>query len=208
MGVPVKVLIIDDHESIRESFEREFCPENGFKVVGSLASASLAEAACQAKAPDLIIMDVCTEGELSGIKAAQSIVRKYPAIKILVTSGFDEVTFIPRAKEAGAHAFVHKSSRLARFREVALRIMEGEYIFPEPKAIPVPAGETPFSEREMEVLQLLCRQVSNQEIADKLFISVNTVRRHIENMRHKTGFNTASELIIHVISNGWINPHT
>ena len=208
MGALIKVLIIDDHESIRDSFEMEFCPENGFEVVGSIASASLAEAACKAKTPDLVIMDVCTEGELSGIKAAQSIVCRFPAIKIMVTSGFDEVTFIPRAKEAGAHAFVHKSSRLAYFREVAHRVLNGEYVFPEPKAIPVPAGETPFSERELEVLQLLCRQVSNQEIAEKLCISVNTVRRHIENMRLKAGFSTATELVIHVIANGYINPHT
>jgi len=208
MGVPVKVLIIDDHESIREAFEREFCPENGFQVVGSISSASLTEAACQAKAPDIVIIDVVTDGELSGIKAVQSIVQRFPAIKIMVTSGFDEVTFIPRAKEAGAHAFVHKSSRLAHFREVALRILNGEYVFPEPKTIPVPAGETPFSGRELEVLQLLCRQVSNQEIAEKLCISVNTVRRHIENMRLKAGFATATELVIHVISNGWINPRT
>jgi len=208
MSALTKVLIVDDHESIRNSFEMEFCPENGFQVVGSVASASLAEAACTAKVPDLVIIDVVTDRDLSGIKATEAIVRKFPAIKVMVISGFDEVTFIPRAKEAGAHAFVHKSSRLARFREVAHRVLNGEYIFPDPKVIPVPAGETPFSEREMEVLQLLCRQVSNQEIADKLFISVNTVRRHIENMRHKAGFNTASELIIHVISNGWINPNS
>ena len=203
-----KVLIIDDHESIRDSFEREFCPENGFKVVGSLGSASLAEAACQARTPDIVIIDVVTDSELSGIKAVQSIVQRFPAIKIMVTSGFDEITYIPRAKEAGAHAFVHKSSRLASFREAAFRILNGEYVFPEPKVIPVQAGETPFSERELEVLQLLCRQVSNQEIAEKLCISLNTVRRHIENMRLKEGFGTASELIIHVISKGWIKPHS
>ena len=208
MNDPVKVLIIDDHESLRDSFEREFCPENGFEVVGSFASAYLADAACQAKAPDIVILDVCTEGDFSGIKAAASIVHRFPAMKIMVTSGFDDVTFIPRAKEAGAHAFVHKSSRLSRFREVAFRILAGEYIFPEPKTIPVPVGQTPFSDREMEILQLLCRQVSNQEIAEKLCISVNTVRRHIENMRLKEGFGSASELIIHVISKGYIKPHS
>jgi DNA-binding NarL/FixJ family response regulator len=203
-----KVLLVDDHKSLRNSFEKEFCPANGFDVVGSIGSAAQAEAECLSVRPDLVIMDVCTVGTVSGLTAAEDIIKKHPHIRIIVTSGFEEISYIPRAKEIGAHAFVNKDSDLEYFRQVAHRVLQGEYVFPEPKTIPLPKGEAPFSKREMEVLQLLCRQVSNQEIAEELHISTNTVRRHIENMRQKAGFDTATELVIYVISNGWINPNT
>ncbi len=202
----VKVLIVDDHESLRNSFEMEFCEANGFRVVGSIANADLAEAVCRSAQPDLVIMDVCTEGEVSGLKAAEAILRNQPDIKIIITSGFDEITYIPRAKEIGAHAFVYKSESLSYFREVARRVLDGERVFPEAKTIPLPQGETVFSEREMEVLRLLCRRMSTQAIAEELHISAHTVRRHIENMRQRAGFGTAVELVIYVVSNGWINP--
>ena len=206
MNELIKILIVDDHESLRNSFEKEFCPENGFEIVGSIASAGLAEAACRSLRPDIVLMDVCTDEGASGLAAAGLILLKHPGIKIIVTSGFNEITYIPRAREIGAHAFVYKSSGLGYYREVALRVFGGERIFPEQKTIPLPEGETPFTVREMEVLSLVCRQHSNQEIAEKLHISVNTVRKHIENMRHKAGFETATELVIYVISNGWLNP--
>ena len=114
---------------------------------------------------------------------------------------------MPRAKEIGAHAFVYKDSRLDYYREVARRVLGGEYVFPQPKTIPLPKGEAPFSDREMEVLRLLCRQTSNHDIAEQLGISIHTVRRHIDNMRLKAGFATATELVIHIISKGWINPN-
>jgi DNA-binding NarL/FixJ family response regulator len=203
----IKVLIVDDHRSLRNSFEREFCPENGFMTVGSIGSAAQAEHECQLLHPDVVIMDVCTVGEISGLKAAEMILKSYPQIKIVVTSGFEEITYIPRAKAIGAHAFVNKDSELDYFREVVKRVCDGDNVFPEPKTIPLPQGETPFSEREMEVLHLLCRQVGISEMAEKLFISPFTVKRHIENMRQKAGFDTYAELVIYVLSNGWINPN-
>ncbi len=202
----IKILIVDDHESLRNSFEMEFCEDNGFKVVGSIGVAALAEAVCRSAQPDIVIMDVCTEGEVSGLGAAEAILRQQPDIKIIVTSGFDEITYIPRAKEIGAHAFVYKSESLTYFREVARRVLDGERVFPEAKTIPLPQGETVFSEREMEVLRLLCRRMSTQAIAEELNISANTVRRHIENMRQRAALSTAVELVIYVVSNGWINP--
>ncbi len=202
----IKILIVDDHESLRNSFEIEFCEDNGFKVVGSIGAAALAEAVCRSAQPDIVIMDVCTEGEVSGLSAAEAILKNQPRVKIIVTSGFDEITYIPRAKEIGAHAFVYKSESLGFFRDVARRVQNGERVFPAAKTIPLPQGETVFSEREMEVLRLLCRRLSPQAIADDLHISAHTVRRHIENMRQRAGFGTAVELVIYVVSNGWINP--
>ena len=207
MSEPIKILIIDDHESIRNSLEREFCPENGFEVVGSIPSAADAEVYCFKFKPALIITDVCTASGASGLDAAAKIRASYPQIKIIVTSGFDEITYAPRAKELGAHAFVYKTKSLEYYREVARRVLSGETVFPEPRTIPMPQGDAPFTDRELEVLRLMCKHMTGEEIAKELFVSVDTVKYHKSNMLAKTGFSKSVELAFYVIGNGWINPN-
>jgi len=203
----IKILIVDDHKVVRDSLEREFCPGKGFEVVGSLASAGDAEELCGVKRPDVIIMDVCTEHGASGLEASEKILKSYPDIKIIVTSGFDEVTYMPRAKDIGAHAFVYKIKGLEYYSEVVKRVLDGEYVFPDPLTIPMPHGETSFTDREMEVLRLMCKYLDSQKVAEELFIEKKTVERHIENMRKKAGFSRYTELMAYVLSNGWINPN-
>jgi len=151
-------------------------------------------------------LDVCTEEGASGLDATKTIRQKFPEIKIVVMSGFDEITYAPRAKEAGAHAFVFKSKSLDFFSEVAHGVMRGKTYHPKAKKIPMPMGEAPLTEREMEVLRLLCKHMTGKEIAEELFISENTVKYHKANMLAKTGFKKAVDLAFYMISKGWINP--
>lgn len=202
-----KVLIVDDHESMCDSLSHALTDIGGFTVVGSLKSALHAELYCVKLKPDLVLMDVCTEGGASGLEATKVIRKKYPHIKVIVMSGFDEITYGPRAKEAGAQAFVFKSKSLNYFVKVAVGVMEGENFFPEPQMVPTAMGESPLTEREMEVLRLMCKHMTNKEIGEELFISEHTVKYHKSNMLAKTGFKKTVDLAFHMISNGLINPH-
>jgi len=201
------VLIVDDHQALRDSFMRLFETMEDFRVVGEAANASYSDLFCQRLQPDLVLMDVCTEDGASGLQATKLIKEKYPKIKVIVMSGFDEISYAPRAREAGADAFVYKSRSLEFFGEVARDVMEGGSYFPEPKKIPVPMGEAPLTDREMEVLRLLCQHKSRKEIAAELYISEMTVKRHVSNMLEKTGFADSVELAFYMITNGWINPN-
>ena len=151
-------------------------------------------------------MDVCTEDGASGLDATKIIREKHPEIKIIVMSGFDEITYAPRAKEAGAHAFIYKSKSLDYFVEVAKEVIKGEKYFPKTKTIITSMGEAPLTERELEVLRLMCKHMTNKEIAEELFISEHTVKYHKSNMLAKTGFTKTIDLAFHMISNGLINP--
>ena len=126
-------------------------------------------------------------------------------IKIIVMTAFDEITYIPRAKAAGANGFIYKSRSLNDFLEVARAVMAGGSSFPEPKTIPLPQGEAPLTDREMEVLRLMCKHMTTKEIAQELFISENTVKYHKMNMLGKTGFSKAVDLAFYMISNGWLD---
>ena len=200
------IFIVDDHESMRESLATVLAAEENFTVVGDISSAAHAAAYCEKLRPDLVLMDICTEGGASGISAVKTLRERYPDMKIIVMTGFDEVSYMPHARKAGADAFVYKSSSLDDFVRVAHLVIEGEQYYPVPKTIPMPVGEAPLTEREMEVLRLLCRHMTNREIAEVLFISENTVKYYKANMLAKTGFSKAVDLAFYMISNGWINP--
>lgn len=201
-----KVLIVDDHESMCDSLKFSLEESGNFVIAGSLQSAALAELFCERVKPDLVIMDVRTEGDISGIEATKNIRDKMPEIKVIVMSGFNEISYSPRAKEAGAHAFIFKSKSLDFFVEVAENVMKGQTYYAQPQAIPIPTGEVPLTEREMEILRLMCKYMTSKEIADELFITERTVKFHKSNMLAKTGFKKSIELAFYMVSNGWINP--
>lgn len=201
-----KVLIVDDHESMCDSLKFSLEESGNFIIAGSLQSAALAELFCERVKPDLVIMDVRTEGDISGIEATKNIRDKMPEIKVIVMSGFNEISYSPRAKEAGAHAFIFKSKSLDFFVEVAENVMKGQTYYAQPQAIPMPTGEVPLTEREMEILRLMCKYMTSKEIADELFITERTVKFHKANMLAKTGFKKSIELAFYMVSNGWINP--
>ena len=200
------VLIVEDHVSMRESLTTALTAAGDFSVVGEVPNADYALDFCKHLHPELVLMDVCTEGGASGLKAVEAIRKTDPEVKIIIMTAFDEITYIPRARAAGANGFIYKSRSLHDFLEVARTVMAGGSSFPEPRTIPRPQGEAPLTDREMEVLRLMCRHMTNKEIAQELFISENTVKYHKMNMLGKTGFSKAVDLAFYMISNGWINP--
>lgn len=200
------VLIVEDHVSMRESLTTALTAAGDFSVVGEVPNADYALDFCKHLHPELVLMDVCTEGGASGLKAVEAIRKTDPEVKIIIMTAFDEITYIPRARAAGANGFIYKSQSLHDFLEVARTVMAGGSSFPEPRTIPMPQGEAPLTDREMEVLRLMCRHMTNKEIAQELFISENTVKYHKMNMLGKTGFSKAVDLAFYMISNGWINP--
>ena len=202
----IRLFIVEDHESMREAITAAFTATGRYTVAGEAASANFAELFCQRLHPELVLMDVCTEGGASGLTAAEIIKKKFPEIKVIIMTAFDELSYIPRAKAAGADGFVYKSRSLQFFVDTADRILQGEKYFPEQRTVPVSQGEVPISDREMEVLRLMCRHMSNEEIARELFISESTVRYHKANMLAKTGFAKSMDLAFYMISNGFINP--
>lgn len=203
----IRVGIVDDHASIRDSYKLALERMGRFEVIGSLSSASLADVWCQKNKPDLLLMDICTEGEESGLEVTKLIKQNCPQVKVIVMTGFDEISYIPRAKEAGADGFVYKSKSFEYLMFVIQSVLQGEKIFPQPEGIKIPTGEAPLTEREIIILRLLCKNYSRQEIAEELFISEFTVKRHMANMLQKTGFRNIMALVVHMVSNGWINPN-
>ncbi len=202
----IKILIVDDHTAIRDSFRQALEACDDMVVLDDIPDASVALHCCYKLKPDVVLMDVCTAGGASGLHATKQIKTGLPQIKVIVMTGFDEVTYLPRAKECGADAFLEKSMSLPFFIKVIRDVVKGGSYFPDRKSIPVQSGESPLTEREVEVLRMICKGISRAEIAQTMHISENTVYRHIQNITGKMGFERTSELVAHVVLNGWLNP--
>ena len=153
-------------------------------------------------------MDIQTkEEDTNGLHMAEIIKKDFPDIKILMMTGFDEISYLPRAKEIGVEGFILKSQSEDFFQEALDKVLIGEKVFPEEiPVIPVLEDNLPLSQREIEVLRLICEDYSNKEIANILSISESTVKRHIESLLRKTGKVGRAGLVAHAMIGGWINP--
>lgn len=203
----ISIGIVDDHQSIREAYKKAIEESEEFCVIGSLSCADLADLWCRKFHPDIILMDICTEKGSSGLEATGRIKKNCPKTKVIVMTGFEEVSYISKAKQAGADAFIYKSRSFDYLLSLMHRVLKGEQVFPSPPKIPVLRGEGPITEREMEILRLLCNNYSRQEIAEILYISESTVKRHLRNMMEKTGMKSSVSLAVYIVSGGWINPN-
>ncbi len=202
----IRIIILDDHQVITDSCSHIINEQKDMVCIATASNSSQAEKMCKTLKPDLVLADISIESSMAGIEFTKKIKAIFPQIKIILMSGFNEISYIPLAKEALADAFLSKAQPLENFLVAIRTVMNGEKVFPEPYQIPSPQGETLFTQRELEVLRLLCRSLTRKEIADELEISIGTVKRHIENMLVKSNCKSTMELVIYVVGNSWISP--
>ena len=194
----IRVLIVEDDPMARQLLELCVRQSDRYELLPSVESAALAEFCCQTRQVDLILMDVCTALNANGIEAAGKIRRAFPNIKTIIVTGQPECSFIDRAKAAGVNSFWYKSVPAGSILEVMDRTMAGESIYPDrtPSLQLGNITSEALTERELEVLREVVQGESDAAIAEKLHISLRTVKGHIQSMRNKTGFRNRTELAV------------
>ena len=191
------VLIVEDQDIPRELFEIYVKSSADFRHLISINSASAAVSVCKTNKVDLILMDVMTELGKSGLDAAEEIKKQFPQIKIIIVTSMPEYSWLSRAKAIGIDSFWYKDGQKEGLLDVMERTMAGERIFPDETPLIRIGNATnhEFTERELDVLKELTTGDTNAEIAARLFISVATVKSHIQHLMEKTGFKTRTELV-------------
>ena len=202
--MPYKVLIVEDQQMPRQLLEIFISSNKNYVHQASLNDASLALAYCQNKEVDLILMDVYTFQGNSGLSAAEEIKKQFPDIKIIIVTSLPEYSWIKKAKEIGVDSFWYKDKNKENIIEIIDRTMKGEHIYPDETPV-VKFGQVTnhdLTDRELEILKEMLTGDSNQEIAERLFLSPGTVKRHVENLLFKTGFHTRTELVAEAVRLG------
>ena len=194
----IHVLIVEDDPMARQLLEIYVEKSGAYTLAQSVESAAFAELCCRARQIDLILMDVCTAMNASGLEAAEKIKREFPYIKVIIITSQPECSFLDRARAAGVDSFWYKNGTAEELVTIMDRTMAGEQVYPETTP-PLQLGEVTsdlLSDRELEVLRELVAGEPDAAIAEKLHMSLRTVKAHIQSMRDKTGFRNRTELAV------------
>ena len=193
-----KVMIVEDDPMASKLLEIFVKESDRYSVAHTIDNASMAEMYCLKNPIDLILMDVCTAMNANGLDATAKIKKSFPHIKVIIMTSQPECSFIDRARSIGVDSFWYKESTAEKVIEVMDRTMNGESVYPDttPTLQLGNAKSSEFSPKELEVLRELISGESDAVIADKLHMSLRTVKAHIQTMREKTGFRNRTELAV------------
>ena len=206
-----RVLLADDHRLFREGLRGLLSVQSGIEVVGVAADGAELVALTESVEYDVALIDI-EMPVMNGLEAAEKILASHPEARLVALTMHNDEAYYYRMVELGVKGFLLKNSDID---EVVCAVREvcagGSYFSQELldslvsnlKESQVEA-EPLLSEREMEVLPLICQGLSNQEIADKLFISKRTVDNHRANILEKSGCKNTAGMVVWAIKNGLV----
>ena len=202
------VLIVDDSRVARSYMESVVNNSADYHLVGVLTNTDMADIACRRNAVDLVLMDVCIDNTESGIDSAAMLRKMLPKLKIIIVTSMIEKSYIDRAREAGADSFWYKDVSPEELIDVMDATVQGGHIWPDdtPAVKLGISSSKELTDAQLKVLRLVCEGLQNDEIAQKLNISVNTVRWHITKILEETGFSNKTQLAVAVTGKRLIIP--
>lgn len=191
---------------ISDAVEMALKENANLTVVAKIADASLALTFCEKLNIDLVLMDICTDNDASGIVACQKIKEQRPHVKVVLMTGVPEITFVERAKQAGADGFVYKNTQLQNVVFTVQNTLAGYTTYPQYNETPLTRSTIALTEHEINIIKLFCDGSSRSEIAHVLYVSESTLKKQISQMLTKTGFKTMAKLVAYALANDYIKP--
>lgn len=208
MNKRIRVVVADDQNISRGFFEMYVRASTRYELAASLRTAQEAVAYADSHEADLLILDVMMREGIDGLSAAGQIKRSHPELKIILTTSTSETSWEEKARAIGVESFWYKEYDDHSLIDIMDRTVGGESVYPTlpPEVSFGKIKRSDLTNRELDVLRELSGSLTNEEIAERLHISVNTVKRHLQNIMEKTGYTSRLELAIHVRLLGIVIP--
>ncbi|MBM3419675.1 MAG: response regulator transcription factor [Bacteroidetes bacterium] len=206
---PVRIVIADDHQLFRNGLRLLLDSTPGFEVAGESADGAELLRVLEGTGADLVLMDI-NMPEMDGIEATRKVTARFKGIHVIALSMYGEEEYYYKMVDAGAKGFLLKDSDISEVREAVHTVMKGGSYFSQEllyhviqkfKTRETEVKMANLSKREKEILMKICEGLSNQEIADALFISKRTVDKHRANLLSKTASKNTASLILFAIRN-------
>ena len=207
-----RIILVDDHSLFRSGMRGLLDRYDGIRVVGEASTGEEFLAMLPATEADVVFMDFAMPG-LDGAQTTERALARRPDLRIITLSMFGEESYYSRMVQAGARGFLLKDSDIGDVIEAVETVAAGGSYF-SPQLLSSLTGrmrtredaaDEQLSSREREILVAVCRGLSNQEIADELFISKRTVDKHRANILEKTGCKNTASLVVYAIRNGIVD---
>lgn len=212
----IKILIADDHDVVRVGTRQILEQEPDMEVVAEARDGKEAVKLTGSSKPDVAIIDI-NMPQVDGIEATKQLKALYPAVAVLILTAYDDDQFVFSLLEAGAAGYLLKSARGRELIDAVRHVYAGESSlhpaiarkvlnrFVAAEAKPKGKGAVEIlSERELDVLKLATRGLSNQEIADELCLSLRTVQTHLGHIFNKLRVSSRTEAVVHALKEGWV----
>lgn len=210
----IKLAIVDDHEVVINGLKAMFANFNEIEVVFSATHGSALFDYLKEQQPNVILLDIQMP-DMNGIDICKQVHRLYPQIKMIAFSSFDDTHYIKQIIRSGASGYLLKNADQQTVLAAIRQVMNGgEYIDESIKKILIQESisgqrrsmfDIPLTKREKEILKLIADGLSNQEIADQLFISLRTVETHRFNLTQKLDVKNAAGLVKEAIKRGLVD---
>lgn len=205
----IRVLLVDDHEMVRIGVSTYLQMQPDIEVIGEAVNGREAVGKALDLRPDIILMDMVMP-EMNGAEATAAIIKEWPEAKVIIVTSFLDDDKLYPALEAGAVSYILKTSNAKRVADAIRETMEGQTVL-EPEVTSkmmtkMRGGSSrelheELTDRELEILLLLAKGKSNQEIADELFIALKTVKTHVSNILSKLEVQDRTQAVIYAFQN-------
>lgn len=214
----IRVVLVDDHDIVREGLRQVLQSDGGFDVVGEARDAREAVEVAARERPDVVLLDITLPGG-SGLVVLPRLRAELPGTRVLILSVHDDAEYVLESVRAGAHGYLRKDTTPADLRAAVRAVHGGDAWFSPvvakrlaelvrtdvqavPAAAPVAPGLEVLTNREREVLAQVARGLLNKEIAVQLGISVRTVEAHRDSLVRKLGIRSAAGLTRFAMESG------
>jgi len=210
----MKILLVDDHRLIRDAIHSYMESDEEYEVVGEASHGQEAIRTLEEMKVDVVLMDI-NMPIMGGLECTKEIKKRWPNIKVLTLSMMIDNQHIKQMMGAGASGYVLKNCTEKELKKAIKTVYEGDTYYSSEvtevvmtnlmKINPTKTSnlvvDMPLTDREKEVLELIIKEFTNNEIADKLFISNRTVDAHKRNLLEKTGSKNIAGLVMYAINN-------
>lgn len=216
----IRLMIIDDHEMVREGLKAILVTEPDFSIVGLAANAEEALILIERLRPDVALLDVRLPG-VSGIEVCRIVTERYPETAVIILTTFTDEKVIAQSIQAGAKGFILKDVERFDLKRAIRAVARGEAAIDTKTAAAVLAqlrrvGDhksrpykkelltEPLSSQQIVILRLVAQGLSSREIATQLYLSENTVKGYVQEILHRLGVKNRTEAVMVAVKQGWL----
>lgn len=212
----IRLLLVDDHEMVREGLKAILVTEADFQIAGEAANAEQALELIERQAPDIALVDIRLPGT-NGIELCRQASERYPETAVIILTTFTDESLVAQCIQAGARGFLVKDIERLDLKRSIRAVARGEAAIDtkvtgsvlaqlrrsSPTAEAVPAPDL-LSAQQLVILRLVAQGLSSREIATQLYLSENTVKGYVQEILHRLGVKNRTEAVMVAVKQGWL----